>query len=140
MYVYAITWTIILLKTTSGQITTSTATNSKLTFNHTVTTNDESQSTPDLVSICSSVCQVPSSASTEPDITPDVQPTQHHMDKIPLYIGAFYEGPGGGWDGSGCVPAIEMAIEHVNARSDILAEYELRAIWGDTMVSVTHKL
>ncbi|XP_072022904.1 gamma-aminobutyric acid type B receptor subunit 1-like [Amphiura filiformis] len=53
-------------------------------------------------------------------------------EKIQLYISSYYEGPGGGWDGSGCVPAIEMAFDDINARSDILPQYELRAIWNDT--------
>ncbi len=54
--------------------------------------------------------------------------------KITLYISAFYEGPGGAWDGSGCVPAIEMAFDDINARTDILPQYELRPIWNDTKV------
>ncbi|XP_072023148.1 gamma-aminobutyric acid type B receptor subunit 1-like [Amphiura filiformis] len=53
-------------------------------------------------------------------------------EKIPLYISSYYEGPGGGWDGSGCVPAIEMAFDDINARSDILPQYELLPIWNDT--------
>ncbi|XP_072022901.1 gamma-aminobutyric acid type B receptor subunit 1-like [Amphiura filiformis] len=53
-------------------------------------------------------------------------------EKIPLYISSYYEGPGGGWDGSGCVPAIEMAFDDINARPDILPQYELRATWNDT--------
>ncbi len=56
-------------------------------------------------------------------------------DKIPLYITATYEGPNAGWDASGCVPAIEMAFDDINARTDILKQYELRPIWNDTKVS-----
>ena len=56
-------------------------------------------------------------------------------DKIPLYISTLYEGPGGGWDGSGCVPAIQMALDDINDREDILPEYELRPIWNDTKVN-----
>ncbi|XP_072022900.1 gamma-aminobutyric acid type B receptor subunit 1-like [Amphiura filiformis] len=58
--------------------------------------------------------------------------TRKPSEKIPLYISSYYEGPGGGWDGSGCVPAIEMAFEDINARPDILPQYELRPIWNDT--------
>ena len=55
-------------------------------------------------------------------------------EKIQLFISAYYEGPGGSWDGSGCIPAIEMALDHINAREDVLAEYELQAIWDDSKV------
>ncbi|XP_072022903.1 gamma-aminobutyric acid type B receptor subunit 1-like [Amphiura filiformis] len=58
--------------------------------------------------------------------------TRKPSEKIPLYISSYYEGPGGGWDGSGCVPAIEMAFDDINARPDILSQYELRPIWNDT--------
>ncbi len=57
-------------------------------------------------------------------------------EKIPLYIGSFYAGPGSSWESSGCIPAAEMAFEDVNARNDILPEYELIPIWNDTQVSV----
>ncbi len=57
-------------------------------------------------------------------------------DKIPLYISSFYEGQdNGAWDGSGCIPAAEMAFDDINARTDILPQYELRPIWNDTKVS-----
>ncbi len=58
-------------------------------------------------------------------------------DKIPLYISSFYDGQdNGAWDGSGCIPAAEMAIDDINARTDILPQYELRPIWNDTKVRV----
>ena len=42
------------------------------------------------------------------------------------------------WPGGGaCLPAVEMAIRHVNARDDILKGYKMNLIWGDTMVSRT---
>ncbi len=83
----------------------------------------------DLLEICASVCQLKNTSNEDVLELPtnDSRP-------IPLYLGAFFEGPGGGWDGSGCVPAIEMALEHINARKDILPEYELRAVWADTKV------
>ena len=55
-------------------------------------------------------------------------------DKIPLYLGAFFP-VGGDWDGSGIIPAVEMALDHINAREDILTDYELRMVWNDTKVS-----
>ena len=54
--------------------------------------------------------------------------------KIPLYLGGYFS-LGGIWDGSGILPAVEMALEHINERTDILAEYELKMIWNDTQVS-----
>ena len=54
-------------------------------------------------------------------------------DKIPLYLGAFFP-VGGDWDGSGIIPAVEMALDHINAREDILTDYELRMVWNDTKV------
>ncbi len=55
-------------------------------------------------------------------------------EKIPLYIGSFYSSPGSSWDGSGCIPAAEMAFDDINSRTDILPEYELIPIWNDTKV------
>ena len=52
---------------------------------------------------------------------------------IPLYISAFFS-LGGTWDGSGIIPGVEMALDDINAREDILSGYELRMIWNDTKV------
>ncbi|XP_072048870.1 gamma-aminobutyric acid type B receptor subunit 1-like [Amphiura filiformis] len=54
--------------------------------------------------------------------------------KIPLYIGAYFSF-GGGWDCSGIIVAAQMALDHINAREDILPEYELRMIYNDTQCS-----
>ena len=59
------------------------------------------------------------------------------QDKIPLYLGAYFS-LGGNWDGSGILPAVEMALDHINHQMDILPEYELRMIWNDTRVSEIH--
>ena len=67
----------------------------------------------------------PSSASGKP---------MSDRGKIPLYLGAFFP-VGGDWDGSGIIPAVEMALDHINARQDILEGYELRMVWNDTKVS-----
>ena len=54
--------------------------------------------------------------------------------KIPLYIGGLLPFSGG-WDGSGLVPGIDLALEQVNAREDLLVDYELKIVWNDTQVS-----
>ena len=54
--------------------------------------------------------------------------------KIPLYLGGFFSF-GGPWDGSGVLPAVDMALDHINAKEDVLPEYELRMVWNDTQVS-----
>lgn len=53
-----------------------------------------------------------------------------------LYFMTFLPMSGGGWTGGYiCLPAMNLAIEHVNARADILPGYKLNMIWVDTMVS-----
>ncbi len=64
----------------------------------------------------------------------EIDMAQKGNEKIPLYISAFYEGISYAWDGRGCIPAIEMAFDDINARTDILPQYELRLIWNDTKV------
>ncbi|XP_072016479.1 gamma-aminobutyric acid type B receptor subunit 1-like [Amphiura filiformis] len=51
--------------------------------------------------------------------------------KIPIYLGGFFS-LSGVWDSSGILPAVEMALDHINARSDILPEYDLKMVWNDT--------
>ena len=55
------------------------------------------------------------------------------QEKIPLYIGGIFSF-GGLWDGSGILPAVEMGLDHINNRVDILPEYELRMVWNDSQV------
>lgn len=55
--------------------------------------------------------------------------------KIPLYLGGFFALPGGGWDGSGVLVAVEMALDHINNEANILEDYELKMVWSDTRVS-----
>lgn len=59
-----------------------------------------------------------------------------NVDKIPIYLGGYFS-HGGVWDCSGILPAVEMALDHVNARSDILPNYDLRMVWNDTQVCFT---
>ncbi|XP_072048302.1 gamma-aminobutyric acid type B receptor subunit 2-like [Amphiura filiformis] len=54
--------------------------------------------------------------------------------KIPLYIGGLLPFSGG-WDASGLVPGIDLALQQVNARDDLLSEYDLRIVWNDTKCS-----
>ncbi|XP_022091351.1 uncharacterized protein LOC110979652 isoform X2 [Acanthaster planci] len=54
--------------------------------------------------------------------------------KTAIYLSAYFTF-GGGWDGSGILPACQMALEHINSRPDILAGYDLRMIWNDTQMS-----
>ncbi len=53
--------------------------------------------------------------------------------KIPLYLGGYYS-INGRWDGSGVVTAVEMALDHVNKKTDLLNGYELKIIWNNTKV------
>ena len=70
------------------------------------------------------VCQVTDSAPSD--------------DRIPLYLGGFFSF-GGPWDGSGVLPAVEMALDHINQRTDVLDGYELKMVWNDTRVSFLTK-
>ena len=56
-------------------------------------------------------------------------------DKIPIYLGGFFAYTGA-WASTGVLPAVEMALEHINARPDILADYDLRMVWNDSGVSI----
>ena len=56
-------------------------------------------------------------------------------DKIPIYLGGFFSHTGV-WISSGVLPAVEMALDHINERPDVLANYELRMVWNDTGVSL----
>ena len=75
--------------------------------------------------------QTASTPST--NFSPSTESGAQNGSKIPLYIGAFFPF-GGGWDGSGIIPVVEMALDDINAREDILPGYELRMVWNDTQV------
>ena len=53
--------------------------------------------------------------------------------KIPIYLAGFFS-LHSDFDMSGLLPAVELALDHINERSDILAEYELKMEWNDTQV------
>ena len=82
--------------------------------------------------IAAQTTSAPSSLTTAADS--EAANTETSAPRIPLYLGAFFP-LGGGWDGSGVIPAVEMALDHVNARHDILPGYELMMVWKDTQVS-----
>ena len=54
--------------------------------------------------------------------------------KTPLHVMGLFgmEGPWPG--GHAMLAAVQMGFDHVNARPDILPNYELRLIWNNTKV------
>ncbi|KAJ8044389.1 Gamma-aminobutyric acid type B receptor subunit 1 [Holothuria leucospilota] len=50
---------------------------------------------------------------------------------IPLYISGMFSMTNG-WDGSGVLPAVELALEQINERTDILEGYNLQLVWNDS--------
>ena len=79
----------------------------------------------------------PSTATTGSDPESDDDQGHGHngSQKIPLYIGGFFPiSKESSWDGSGVLPAVDMALEHINERRDLLADYELRMEWADSEV------
>ncbi len=71
-------------------------------------------------------------STTASTATSDVQVTSDT--RIPLYLSAYFT-LGGAWDGSGILPAVEMALDHINENADVLPGYELKMVWNDTRVS-----
>ena len=51
-----------------------------------------------------------------------------------IHVMGFAEIDSASWSGSGVIPAIEMAVEDVNSRPDILPGYELNVIMKDSKV------
>ena len=54
-----------------------------------------------------------------------------------LYIGGIFPMTGGWAGGKGCRPAVDMALEDVNSRPDILPGYKLQMVANDSMVSMS---
>ena len=56
--------------------------------------------------------------------------------KIDLYIGGLFgvNVKNGGWSTAGVIPALEMALEHVNSDPGILVNYQLKYVWNDSRV------
>ena len=57
-----------------------------------------------------------------------------------LYIGGIFPMTGGWAGGKGCRPAVDMALEDVNMRADILPGYLLEMVANDSRVSALHLL
>lgn len=55
-----------------------------------------------------------------------------HSERRAVYIGALFPMSGGWPGGQACQPAVEMALEDVNSRRDILPDYELKLIHHDS--------
>ena len=54
-----------------------------------------------------------------------------------LYIGGFFGvniTEAGAWSSAALIPALEMALDHVNNDSNILADYQLNYEWRDSKV------
>ena len=60
--------------------------------------------------------------------------------KIDLYIGGFFgvNITAGAWSSAALIPALEMALDHVNNDSSILADYQLKYVWRDSKVIAKH--
>ena len=56
-----------------------------------------------------------------------------------LYIGTFYgvNVSSKGWSSKGVMPAVQMALDHVNRNQSILPGYTLHEDWRDSKVSRT---
>ncbi|KAG8222155.1 hypothetical protein J437_LFUL000736 [Ladona fulva] len=55
-----------------------------------------------------------------------------------VYIAGFFpfgpRGPGGGSLGRGVMPAVKLAVDHINDSPDVLRGYRLHVYWNDTQV------
>ena len=58
--------------------------------------------------------------------------------KEKLYIGTFYgvNVSSIGWSSEGVMPAVQMALDHVNKDQSILPEYTLHEDWRDSKVAI----
>jgi gamma-aminobutyric acid type B receptor len=52
-----------------------------------------------------------------------------------ITIGGIFPMSGSWAGGQGCLPAVEMALEDVNSRDDILSEYHLNMDFDDSQVN-----
>lgn len=62
--------------------------------------------------------------------------------KIDLFIGGFFgvNITEGAWSSAALIPILEMALDHVNNNSNILADYRLKFVWRDSKVTVLSDL
>lgn len=56
--------------------------------------------------------------------------------KTDLYIGGLFgvNVKNGSWSTAGVIPALEMALEHVNGDPKTLVNYQLKYVWNDSRV------
>ena len=55
----------------------------------------------------------------------------------PLVLQGFLPMTGSGWPGGGaCLPAVEMALRHINSRAGLLDGYNLTYTYVDTKVTM----
>ena len=83
--------------------------------------------------ICSFCCVLLTSSATK---------TDNSTPKIDLYIGGFFgvNIQEGGWSTAGVIPALEMALDHVNSDPSILVDYQLKYVWDDSKVCYVYDL
>lgn len=74
--------------------------------------------------------QAPHLPRPHPRVPPHPSP-----ERRAVYIGALFPMSGGWPGGQACQPAVEMALEDVNSRRDILPDYELKLIHHDSKVA-----
>ena len=60
------------------------------------------------------------------------------LGKEKLYIGTFYgvNISSKGWSSKGVMPAVQMALDHVNRDQTILSGYTLHEDWRDSKVTI----
>lgn len=57
------------------------------------------------------------------------------LTRIPINVGGFFPMNNRVWDGSGILPAVQMAFEYINKDNALLPGYELKLFWNDSEVS-----
>ena len=60
------------------------------------------------------------------------------LGKEKLYVGTFYvvNISSKGWSSKGVMPAVQMALDHVNRDQSILPGYTLHEDWRDSKVTI----
>jgi len=54
-----------------------------------------------------------------------------------LYIGGIFPMSGSWAGGRGCRPAADIALEHINRRTDLLPDFRLKMLANDSRVIIT---
>ena len=62
--------------------------------------------------------------------------TEKSTSKMNLHIGGLFgvNVAKGSWSTAGVIPALEMALDHVNGDPSILVDYQLKYVWNDSKV------